>query len=177
MSYAATVSGWHDFFIAIAAAAATLVGLLFVGLSLHLQTVVERADVRSLARITLSMFALLLIAAICLLTPEKDPSVHGIDLIITAAVTLVVVARSIVGGVRGRGGLSVIGVRLAAWRYGVAVMICALVGACGLLLLAGNTTEGLELMVPASAVGISIALRNTWDLLVTVAAARRRQDG
>jgi len=41
-------------------AAATLVGLLFVGLSLHLRAVLSRSEVRSLARVTLANFGLIL---------------------------------------------------------------------------------------------------------------------
>src|SRR2546423_767662 len=52
MSYEAQVAGWHDFYIVAGTASATLVGLLFVGLSLHLQIVVSALEVRSLARVT-----------------------------------------------------------------------------------------------------------------------------
>jgi hypothetical protein len=54
MSCAAEVSGWHDFYMLAGAASATLVGLLFVGLSLHLRIVVTTSEVRSLARVTSS---------------------------------------------------------------------------------------------------------------------------
>ena len=40
MLYQAELAGWHDFFILAGMASATLVGLLFVGLSLHLRIVV-----------------------------------------------------------------------------------------------------------------------------------------
>ena len=40
MSFQTALSGWHDFYILAGTAAATLVGLLFVGLSLHLRIVV-----------------------------------------------------------------------------------------------------------------------------------------
>ena len=44
MSYGQAVQGWHDFYVTAGAAAATLVGLLFVGLSLHIRVVVAHPD-------------------------------------------------------------------------------------------------------------------------------------
>jgi len=52
MNFADVLQGWHDFYVTAGAAAATLVGLLFVGLSLHIKVVVSQPDVRSLARVT-----------------------------------------------------------------------------------------------------------------------------
>ncbi len=54
MSFQTAVGGWHDFYILAGTAAATLVGLLFVGLSLHLRVVIASSEVRSLARVTLA---------------------------------------------------------------------------------------------------------------------------
>ena len=51
---AATLAGWHEVYVTVGAAAGTLVGLLFVGLSLHIRVVVAHAEVRSLARVTLT---------------------------------------------------------------------------------------------------------------------------
>jgi hypothetical protein len=177
MSYAGTVQGWHDFFIAVAAAAATLVGLLFVGLSLHLDTVLSRPEVRALARATLATFGLLLISSIFLLTPETQPIVHGFELLISAMVTVVITLRNLVG--RRQVGMpdqerAVIGVGLSVRRYGLFVVSYLLVAASGGLLLAGNANVALELTVPAYTIGLSVCLRNTWDLLVTVGAVRGR---
>jgi hypothetical protein len=50
MSFQEALQGWHDFYLTAGAASATLAGLLFVGLSLHLRIVVTHPEVRSLAR-------------------------------------------------------------------------------------------------------------------------------
>jgi hypothetical protein len=63
MTYADAVQSWRDFYMTAGAAAATLVGLLFVGLSLHIRVVVSQADVKSLARITLADFFVILLVA------------------------------------------------------------------------------------------------------------------
>jgi len=51
---------WRDFYVVSGTAAATLVGLLFVGLSLHLRAVLSRSEVRALARVALANFGLML---------------------------------------------------------------------------------------------------------------------
>src|SRR6478672_2514111 len=58
------LAGWHDLYVTVGAAAATLVGLLFVGLSLHIRVVVAHPEVRSLARVTLTDFFVVL--------PDRD---------------------------------------------------------------------------------------------------------
>jgi hypothetical protein len=54
--YPTVASDLRDFYILAGTGAATLVGLLFVGLSLHLRVVIVTSEVRSLARVTLANF-------------------------------------------------------------------------------------------------------------------------
>src|SRR5205807_10507970 len=64
MIYQAALAGWHDFFILAGTASATLAGLLFVGLSLHLRIVVTTSSVRSLTRVTLANFGAVLFVSL-----------------------------------------------------------------------------------------------------------------
>lgn len=64
MNFQTTLLGWHDFYSITGAGAASLVGLLFVGLSLHLRVVVTRPEVEGLARVTLMGFSVTLVAAL-----------------------------------------------------------------------------------------------------------------
>ena len=66
---------WHDFYIVAGTAAATLVGLLFVGLSLHLRTVLSRVEVRSLARVTLANFGFLLFVSLFMVIHQDSTAV------------------------------------------------------------------------------------------------------
>ena len=67
--YQVLAERWHDFYIVAATAAATLVGLLFVGLSLHLRAVLSHSEVRSLARVTLANFGLILFVSLFMVIP------------------------------------------------------------------------------------------------------------
>ena len=70
MPYRSLVQSWHDFYLVAGTASATLVGLLFVSLSLHLRAVLARPEVRGLARSTLANFALVLLVALVLVIPQ-----------------------------------------------------------------------------------------------------------
>src|SRR5437762_13927998 len=97
---AATLAGWHALYVTVAAAAATLVGLLFVGLSLHIRVVVAHPDVRSLARVTLTDFVVVLLVALLLLSPAGGVQTAGIALVIVAGVSLVIMLRVALDGLR-----------------------------------------------------------------------------
>src|SRR5437763_16665579 len=98
MSYPNAVLAWHDFYLTAGAAAATLAGLLFVGLSLHLQTVVSHPEVRSLARVTLSNFFLVLLLALFMLLPTSQPRDTAHQPIGASELSLAQVVRRLVEG-------------------------------------------------------------------------------
>jgi hypothetical protein len=168
MSYAASVQSWHDFYVTAGPAAATLVGLLFVGLTLHIRVVVTHPDVRSLARVTLMDFFVVLLVALLVLEPATDTRVTGASLIAIAMVSLVLVTRPALEGLKGTGTI-----RLAVLilRFGSSAACYLGVGAMGVLF-SGRDFEdgfrGLQLLVVLLLV---IAVRNTWDQLVVVAAS------
>src|SRR5215470_11039315 len=93
MTFGEAAQGWHDFYVTAGAAAATLVGLLFVGLSLHIRVVVSHPDVRSLARVTLTDFFLVLLVALLMLTPTQAPATAAAWLVVIAIISLGIVFR------------------------------------------------------------------------------------
>jgi hypothetical protein len=170
MSSQAAVSGWHDFYILAGTASATLVGLLFVGLSLHLRIVVTTSEVRSLARVTLANFAVILFVSLFMVIPQS-PSAAGLQLIGAGIVSLVVVAPSLVAAGRSRDwGFQMSPVQRVrvALRFGVSAVSYIAIVVAGILLLSSVTT-GLTWLLVTVVVLVVVSLRNTWDLLVTVA--------
>src|SRR5438105_14428786 len=81
------------------AAAATLAGLLFVGLSLHIRVVVSHPDVRALARVTLTDFFAILLIALAVLAPETDSIGFSYWLVPIGAASLVLIARPALSGI------------------------------------------------------------------------------
>lgn len=170
MSYRAAVGGWHDFYLLAGTAAATLVGLLFVGLSLHLRTVIATSEVRSLARVTLANFGAILIVTLFMVIPD-DASTAAFALIASGAASLVIATRSLLTAAeRGRRTMQMRPrdrARLIL-RFGLsAASYLAIIVAGGLLF--SSSTSAFTWLVVAILVLLIVSLRNTWDLLVTVA--------
>jgi hypothetical protein len=82
-TFAQAVEGWHDFYIMVGTAAATLVGLLFVSLSLNADAMTrpENADLRVLATQAFTGFPNLVIFAILFLIPDQGPRGLGLPLL------------------------------------------------------------------------------------------------
>ena len=167
---AATLASWHDLYVTVGATAATLVGLLFVGLSLHIRVVVAHAEVRSLARVTLTAFFVVVLVAIAMLQPTDLAIVVADWLAGIAVVSLVLTIKPLRDGLaRGQG--RALGLRTTTARFGVAGLAFASLFAVAGLLAAGRVSDGLNLLLVIVVLLLVISVRNTWDLLVTVAAS------
>jgi hypothetical protein len=168
MSYQDTLLGWHDFYLAGAGASATFAGLLFVGLSLHIRIVVTHPEARSLARITLSDYFIVLLVSLFLLTPTNEPKQTGIELMAVAVVSLALLTPPSVRGIRARRART-LSLRLLISRFGLSMLGCLALGVIGVLFYLGSTETALAILVGVVLVLLLVAVRNTWDLLVTVA--------
>ena len=169
MSYGDALQGWRDFYVTAGAAAATLVGLLFVGLSLHIRVVVSHSDVRGLARVTLADFFVVLLLALLILAPTGGPRATAVWLIAVAALSFALVVRPFAEGFRSRR-TRTIELRLLISRFGLSAFCYLGVGIVGLLLSVGDFNDALSGLLVVVVLLLVVAVRNTWDLLVTVAA-------
>ncbi len=170
MSFQAELSGWHDFYILAGTASATLVGLLFVGLSLHLRIVVTTSKVRSLARVRLATFGAVLSVALFMVIPLA-PSAAGLQLIGAGIVSLVVAAPSLVAAGRSRAWsfqMSAMQRVRVVLRFGVSGASYLAIIVAGILFLSSGSSAFTWLLI-TTVVLLVVSLRNTWDLLVTVA--------
>lgn len=167
-----TVSAWHDFYMVAGGASATLVGLLFVGLSLHLRVVVSRPEVRSLASVTLANFGLVLLIALFALIPQQAPS-FGYALIISGAITIGIVGPSLRAASRSH--TRTLRIPRLFVRFGVSALAYGGAVAAGVLILRGDYGTGLGWLAAVSVTLNVVSLRNSWDLLVTVGEARMNE--
>ncbi|MDP9319573.1 MAG: hypothetical protein M3P16_00590 [Chloroflexota bacterium] len=168
MSYGDALQRWHDFYVTAGAAAATLVGLLFVGLSLHIREVVSHSDIRSLARVTLTNFFVVLLIALVVLAPMSDAPATAGWLIGVAAVSLGLVFRPAIQGFRVRRSRT-IGLGVLISRFGLSALCYVGLGIAGVLFGRQDFDDGLSGLLLVVVFLLLIAVRNTWDLLVTVA--------
>jgi len=178
VSYQTAVSGWHDFYILAGTASATLVGLLFVGLSLHLGIVVTSSEVRSLARVTLANFGAVLFVALFMVIPQSQ-SAAASQLIGAGMVSLVVAAPSLIAAGRPREWtfeMSPMQRVRVVLRFGVSAVSYLAIIVAGILLLASQSSAFTWLLI-STVLLLVVSLRNTWDLLVTVADVTQGAEG
>jgi hypothetical protein len=174
MTYPTAAGDLRDFYILAGTAAATLVGLLFVGLSLHLRTVIAATEVRSLARVTLANFGAVLFVSMFMVITE-DKSAAGLQLIGSGVVSLIITTPTLVAAGRNQGQTVQMQLHDRArlvLRFGLSCAgYLAIVGA-GVLLLSSLISAFAVVLVVAIVVLLVVSLRNTWDLLVTVGELR-----
>lgn len=165
MSYQLFATRWHDFYIVAGTSAATLVGLLFVGLSLHLRVVVAHTGVRSLARVTLANFGLILFVSLFMVIREGR-SAASIQLLASGAFSVLIVTPSLIASARSLGRSALVH-RVTA-RLALSVLGYIGVVITGILIARKTYDQALSLLVAVVVVLLVVSLRNSWDLLVTV---------
>jgi modulator of FtsH protease len=158
-----TAEPWGDLYVAMAGAAAALLGLLFVAVSINLEQVLRNAHLPLRAGETLGVLVVLLVTAVLVLVPGQTRTALGVELAATGLVLL-----GLDGWLRTRQRRS----RTApAYTVVVPVVIVALTGAP--LVVAGGTLVagaggGLYWTVPALLAGFAGAVVNAWVLLVEI---------
>jgi hypothetical protein len=95
-SFAATIESWHDFYMLAGSAAATLLGLLFVAVSLHIDILSKArksADVSMFALQAFANFLIIISFAFIFMVPDESPSSMGIPLLSLGLLELLQTAR------------------------------------------------------------------------------------
>jgi hypothetical protein len=164
-AFTQTVEGWRDFYLMIGTAAATLVGLLFVSLSLNVDVITreENADLRVLAAQTFTSFISVLMFAVLFLIPRQGPQGLGLPLLgiggygLYSTVSRFLETRRKRPRVWGRGSV--------ARRFAVPTLcfMTLLIIAVSVLL---GRTGGLYWLVPVMILLIVAASSNAWNLLL-----------
>jgi hypothetical protein len=92
MGMVEAIDGWRDFYGAVANAAAALLGLVFVGMSLHLSLRRASRPVRSLALGSAITLLFPMLVGLMMLIPVGAPHVHGFGAILLALILTVELA-------------------------------------------------------------------------------------
>ena len=155
---------WSDFFVAIMGAAAVLVGLVFVGVSVNLSRVLEFGQLPDRALLALLKFSLVLVVSALGLVPDQGPRLLGIEWLILGVLSILWFAV----------------IQIRSWQHlerdyhreqllwnvlAQGAVLCVLLS--GLLLLAGNSS-GLYWMVPGILLCFMTAIQDAWVLLVEI---------
>lgn len=166
---------WQIFYATVAAACATLTGLLFVALSMNVDLLnrAENTERMLLARQTFSEFLLVLMVALVFLIPGLGPLGLSVALVALGGAWIFSAGRSFRAIQRKRKTAS----WLAAYLKGFGVSIAA---ASGVLIVAGcmllGYSESLYGLVFMLAALLGSASRNAWALLVEVRVDRNAKE-
>jgi O-antigen/teichoic acid export membrane protein len=171
----ASIVRWHDFYLLAGTASVTLVGLLFVSLSFHLDVLLddERSHLLGHARETLLSFVYVLVVSLLFQVPEEGPKVIGVGVAAASLLPLFLVVR---GLLRDRGRKDPTRVS----RYVIRRRLL-LAGALALMLVLGVRSVQLRsfeepyAMVGAICMVLGNAVGASWDLMVQVGRLKRAQ--
>jgi hypothetical protein len=167
---------WHDFFVLAGTAAATLLGLLFVALSVNKESIAGRPLLRSLARQTFVALAIVLLISLLCVAPERAVPVRttGFWIWLGALICLGVSGAANWRTVHEnrRGNADVGPKRVLKEREYVARATCysislLLVLCAGAYLWRGNP-DGAKWLVPSFMLMGVLALSNSWGLVLRV---------
>jgi modulator of FtsH protease len=94
------IESWDSFFVAETAAAAALLGLLFVAVSINLKAVIETSGLADRALGALMLLLAILVAGLLLAMPDQPMGAMGGEVVVIAALTGVLVTLLGVRGLR-----------------------------------------------------------------------------
>ena len=159
------VNGWHDYYHVIGDAAAALMGLLFVSLSLNVKEITRKAnaDLRMVAAQTFTSFICLIMFAVLFLIPDQGPMGLGLPMLGIDLVMLYVTVQRFWKARRKQSRF---------WRRGRLVLRFAIPAVCFMTILIVaitvllGKTGGLYWFVPVTISLIWDASINAWNLLL-----------
>ncbi len=163
-----STEGWGDLFLAAAGATAALSGLIFVGLSVNIRTVLDiDKQVGSnflTGRAIEALVALLSVLVISLvaLTPTIARGVLAAFILLTAATSAISPVRAVLAS-RSQRQLTV----ATAWRLVTATSLTLTLLAAGATLAAGHG-GGLDWLPASFVLAVAVAAINAWILLVEI---------
>lgn len=173
-----TVASWQTFYMFAGSASATLVGLLFVSVSLHLDLAGESgiSAVFALARRTFSSFILVVIIALVFLVPQQGALGLGWPLIALGILYMfltVLDGRTVVRELRYTAGWENIAIHI------IRPIAVPLVSGVGLVLTAASvlasTTSSLYWMAPIVVLILTNAAIDAWQLMLGLAQQKVRR--
>lgn len=173
-SLGALAASWQNFYLLVGAAAATLVGLMFVAITFGSSMIkVDNPDaMRAFLDPTLGHFVQVLVTACIVVAPSPGPALFG-TLVIAVGVlrlaTLVRIQRHMREANR-----RAHDVELSDWISGIFLPLVAyaVVAGCGVAFVCGRAPFGL--LATATVVVLLNGIYGAWELMVWLALSRSR---
>jgi len=158
-------TGWSDFAVAMAGAAAALAGLVMVAISVNIKEILALPGLTARAAAAVGSLVLVVVSAGLLLVPGTSASTLGIELLVTAAVALTLHAVSLVKRMRRPAGPRV--TRVIAVTVATAQLLPLVLGAL-LLTFADGGGNGLYWVAAGLLLTIAGSMLDAWVLMVEI---------
>jgi hypothetical protein len=157
------MSGWTDFAVVTGAATASLLGLLFVAVSIRVEVIARSPELRSRSAQTMALLLIGLLIAVLLAVPNQLNWELGTELLVLGVVAIGVgVVLDRLAGSETRSAIaSVID------RWNATTVLSTLLVVSGLLLTLGHR-DGVYLLVPALIAVLVGGVVNAWLILVNL---------
>jgi len=166
------LTDWRPFFLTIAGASASLAGLLFVAMSLHVRHITTVPLYRYRARLSLSSVILVLIMASLVLIPRQSALELGVKEAFPLGVTIITL---VLGFFELRAAPDAAR-RPYVVRTAVGLSL-AIVMTFGNILLATGRSLGLEILALCCLLFLAWMVFNAWALVIGLADETRRSEG
>lgn len=161
--FAGHINQWHEFYALAGGMAATLLGLLFVGVSLQsrFRTAPPDSYVRTIAGQSFQSFLLVILYSLYFLMPDPTPGGIAWPVILTALTVLAFHLRVAIRQVQ----MFSDDRESYFWHFvvpGVCYIAATLVGVA----LLRGANDAMDWMVPVTSFLIVIPTRNSWEMLI-----------
>jgi len=165
---------WHEFYLLAGTAAVTLVGLLFVALSFHLDVLIHdtRAHLLSHARSTLVSFIYVTVVSLMFLIPHQNARLLGISLTVASSIVLTMI---VVQVVRGRGKSASKHERFLRRRSRLLMVAYAVALLNGIAMVVMRVPELAFNLIGVICLLLGNAAGTAWDLLVELGKLKAEQ--
>lgn len=157
-------SAWEAYALGLAGAAAVLIGLIFVGLSINLERVLRVPWLARRAGAAVVQLMAVLVASALVLVPDQSSTALGTELVATGVVSAGLVAWLLI---RGRGSVEMAYRRRSDGAAAMGMLAVTLFTVAGIALVL-DAGGGLYWVVPASLLCVARAILDSWVLLVDV---------
>jgi hypothetical protein len=172
-----TVEAWHDYYLLAGTAAATLMGLLFVSLSIHLEKIVDErgAHLEAMAREGFASFLIVLAISLTMLAPGLAERPIGAATLMLGAfragMAVTRMRRALGSAARASG----FGPRVLILRFLFPLAASGFLAWAGWSFLRHDAADGMVGVMTACMLLIADAARSAYELLVRTARAEARK--
>jgi hypothetical protein len=172
-----TLSSWQAFYTFTGGAAATLIGLLFVVVSLGVDVPAAhpREDVSLFLTPGIVHFgAVLLVAALCL-SPIHQSGILGILLLLVGLAGLTDTGLTVVRRLRSSRSQP-LGFNALVWRLGWPALSFSALSVSGLIVALTSSPIGLSVVAVVTMALLVLGIRNAWAVVIELARRRQSRD-